>query len=179
MSEYTDTSAEFSKCGLYRYTLGRWWSGIYGAKDFVNVIGLNPSTADLSHEDPTVRRMILFAKSWGYAGLMVTNIFAYRSTDPQKLYAELSGTMLGRGYMVPEYIIGPDNNEYIQKVAKQAALVVCAWGVHGKLLDRGKQVIDMLTASEIELYCLGVTKENFPKHPLYVKGDTQPRRFAL
>lgn len=170
MSGYTRTDAVLSPCKLYRYSLERWWSPFawHEGGRYVAFTMLNPSTADSVKLDPTVTRCLGFAKSWGYDGLIVTNIFAYRSTDPKKLYDCTE-------FMDP---IGPDNNEYIQKIAKQASLVICAWGVHGELMDRGRQVVEMLTASEVELYCLGVTKGNHPRHPLYVKGTTKPERFA-
>lgn len=171
MTGYTSTTALFSPCKLYRYTLERWWSGLYGARDYANFLMCNPSTADTETDDPTVRRAALFAKRWGYAGLIVTNIFAYRSTDPQKLYSDAFG------YSVPHDIVGPENDTTIQEVAKDATLVVCAWGVHGKLLDRGKRVVEILKANSIPLYCLGVTKEGHPKHPLYTAAVTLPRRF--
>ena len=161
---FTKSSADFSPCKLYRYSLERWWSPFAQGRAACFCM-LNPSTADQEKSDPTVARCIGFAQSWGFDGLIVTNIFAYRSTDPA-------------GLTQIEDPIGPDNNEYIQKIAKQAAIVVCAWGIHGALMDRGRQVIEMLTASEVELYCLGVTKAGQPRHPLYVKGSTKPERFV-
>lgn len=162
VSEYTKSTAEFSDCKLYRYTLERWWSPQAKGR-YINFLMLNPSTADEFQLDPTVTRCVGFARKWGFGGLVVTNIFALRSTDPQRLREVEDPT-------------GPHNDEAIQKVAKLAGLVVCAWGVHGAVGDRGRRVIEMLAASEVPLYCLGVTKDGFPRHPLYIRGDTRPLR---
>ncbi len=170
MKGYTESHAAFSPCRLYRYTLERWWAGMFADRRYCDFIMLNPSTATAQEDDPTVRRAADFAKRWGYAGLVVTNLFAYRSTDPGRLYHAreehwyLSKPICG--------IVGPENDAAILNVAKGASLVMVAWGVHGAIQDRGLRVLELLEG--IPCYCLGVTKEGFPKHPLYVSGGTQP-----
>lgn len=118
---------------------------------------LNPSTADDEQNDPTVARCIEFGKRWGYGGLIVTNIFAFRATDPKRLY----------GLANPS---GPDNDEHIVASAKESKLVVCAWGAHGKLLNRGEFVFDLIDNP----HCLGTTKDGYPRHPLYMPVDSVP-----
>lgn len=167
-ASYTKAAAVFSPCRRWRYTLDRWWSPFawHEGGRYANFLMLNPSTADETVLDPTVARCVGFARRWGYDGLVVTNIFACRGTDPKCLYAA-------------EDPVGPENNEYVQKVARQASLVVCAWGVHGVLRGRGRQVAAMLTASEIPLYCLGVTKAGHPRHPLYLSNEVTPAPFTV
>jgi len=168
MSEFTKSSAQFSPCKLYRYTLERWWSPFAVGK-YVNFVMLNPSTADATRLDPTVNRCVGFAQRWGYGGLIVTNIFALRSTDPKRLKKV-------------DDPIGPDNDEAIVTAASRAALVICAWGnwgrlpTHGPYLSRSREVIERL--SDIELFCLGQTKAGFPKHPLYVRADKEIEGFV-
>jgi hypothetical protein len=157
---YTISRAAFSGCLTYRYTLERGWRD-GGLGRYLNFLMLNPSTADEIRLDPTVTRCVGYARRWGYDGLVVTNIFALRSTDPRRLREV-------------EDPVGPHNDEHIQRVAKLAALVVCAWGTHGAFLDRGRRVVEMLTASENTLHCLGVTKDGHPRHPLYLRGDAVP-----
>ncbi|GHX72979.1 hypothetical protein VCSRO16_3593 [Vibrio cholerae] len=70
-------TAELSKCRKYRYALWRTWDS---DKPFAMFIGLNPSTADEKNDDPTLRRCINFAKSWGYGGVCMANLFAFRAT---------------------------------------------------------------------------------------------------
>jgi len=146
----------FSPCRQYRYTLWREWDMFNPT--YLQVIGLNPSTADETHDDPTIRCCITLAKSWGYGGLCMTNLFAYRSTDPRYL----------RQCAMP---IGLDNDAWIDQVAGMASLVLAAWGTGGGYLNRDR---DVLRRMGWPLVCLGVTKDGYPRHPLYVRRDQQP-----
>jgi hypothetical protein len=152
-----DKSAIFAPCRRYRYTLSRIWST---KKPFALFVCLNPSTADENSDDPTVRRCIRFADSWGYGGLVVANIFAYRSTDPKALY----------GLADP---IGPENDKFIKSMSRRAGLTVAAWGVHGAYLDRGVFVFKNLLTDP---HHLALTKNGHPKHPLYLRKDLRPIR---
>lgn len=164
MTDYTKSDARFSDCRTWRYTLERWWSP-FALGRYVNFIMLNPSTADEVDSDPTVRRCLKFANDWGYDGCIVTNLFAYRATDPMAL----------RDIQDP---VGPSNNEAILNAAQGAARVVCAWGVHGAFLLRGRIVYDLLTARKIELSCIAKTKQGHPMHPLYLPATSRPGRFT-
>ncbi len=147
----------FSADRAHRYTLWREWIGGTG---YVQFIGLNPSTADEVQNDPTVRRCIAFAKAWGYSAMCMTNLFAYRATNPDvmKRHADPVGSL---------------NNWALLHVAGQAALIVAAWGVHGTHQQRGWRVRRLLEADH-HLHCLGRTKDGEPKHPLYLRADTRP-----
>lgn len=125
---------------------------------------LNPSTADEKKDDPTVRRCALYAIRWGFDKLYVGNIFAYRSTDPKALY-EL------------EDPVGPDNDTSLVEMASVSEIVVLAWGVHGKLHKRGEAVVQLLKENGIEPYCLKITKQGHPSHPLYLKGNLKPTKY--
>lgn len=164
MSTETDTNsmrgwAKFSDCERYRYTLGRRWNP--GGKRVCFCL-LNPSTADATKLDPTLTRCHRYAVRWGFDAMDVVNIFALRSTDP-------------KGLKQVEDPIGPDNDRHIARLAKQADLVVAGWGTHGALMGRGNAVLEVL-GSVCDPHCLEVTKHGFPKHPLYLKGDLEPRR---
>ena len=159
--EFTDKGATFSSDRVYRYALWRRWEGGDG-QDCVFIM-LNPSTADESVLDPTVTRCVGFARDWGYSGLIVANIFALRATDPRKLLTAVDP-------------IGPQNNQALIAAVLRASCVICAWGVHGKLNDREHEVLELLNSRKLE--CLGVTKGGHPKHPLYLKRDTQRRPFG-
>jgi hypothetical protein len=108
--------AEFSDCGTYRYALWRTWNALQPGVLFV---GLNPSTADATTDDPTIRRCIGFAKRWGYGGITMANVFAYRATDPREM------TVLAL-----ERAIGPENDAHLASLAESASFVVAAWGAH-------------------------------------------------
>lgn len=121
---------------------------------------LNPSTADERQDDPTIRRCIAYAKRWGYGGLLIGNIFAFRSTDPKGLYA------------TPDPV-GPDNDFWLDKIARQADRVVCGWGVHGAHMGRGERVLWWLR--RYKPMALKITAEGHPGHPLYLRADLEPK----
>ena len=127
---------------------------------------LNPSTADENVFDPTVRRCFGYALTWGFSSMEVVNIFALRSTDPKALYAE------------PDPI-GPRNDREILAAAKRAELVVAAWGTHGKHLDRGNTVANLLhtTNNTPPLVALKVTAAGHPGHPLYLPASIEPKPY--
>lgn len=149
------TLADFSPCRRYRYTLWRQWLGGTG---YVMFIGLNPSTADEVQDDPTVRRCINYAKAWGYGSLCMTNIFAWRATDPRDMKAQ-------------DDPVGPENDMHLRECANHASIVIAAWGTHGAHMNRGAQVRAMLP----ELKCLRLTKHGYPAHPLYLPKTLTPQ----
>lgn len=120
-------------------------------------IGLNPSTADETKDDPTIRRCRNFAKAWGYDALCMTNLFGYRATDPNEMKDQIGP-------------LGKDNLPTIERLAKEAGVVIAAWGVHGTHLDQDKVVRALLT----DLQCLGKTKDGHPRHPLYLPKSATP-----
>lgn len=145
--------AEFSPCTTYRYLLWREWS----AKPYVAFIGLNPSTADETNDDPTIRRCIRFAHDWGFGGIRMLNIFAFRATDSAKMKAVIDPIGLG-------------NDAAIVKCVGSAGLVVAAWGSHGAHRSRGWEVRRKLLA-DFSMKCFGLTSNGNPRHPLYVRAD--------
>lgn len=149
-----DRGATFSPCRTYRYRLWRTWDED-GAT--LAVIGLNPSTADETTDDPTIRRCLGFARAWGYGSLLMVNLFAYRSTDPQ-------------GLLTVADPIGPENDDHLTRAAW--GNVLAAWGAHPLARERAENVLRMLNWRDVE--CLGVTKSGAPKHPLYIAASTQP-----
>lgn len=146
-------NASFSECGRYRYLLTRSWDP--GAGD-IHFICLNPSTATASTNDPTVRRLIDFAYRWGFGSMQLTNLFGLRSTDPSYLYSGI-------------YPVGDRNDEFISRAYEFCDMTVLAWGNHGRYRSRSKEVRQICPAA----FCLGKTKEGEPKHPLYLRKDTE------
>ena len=160
--QFDDRGAEFSDCKKYRYLLWRIWNKKLPT---LTVIGLNPSTADETIDDPTVRKCMGYARAWNYGGLYMTNLFAFRSTDPKGMLRESKP-------------IGPRNDTAIRRACDKSIRVLAAWGVHGSYLARDEEVIQAITP-EHDLYCLAVTKEGYPKHPLYIKKKTKPILYDL
>lgn len=145
-------NAELSECGTYRYLLARQWDQQAPALGFLM---LNPSTADASVDDPTIRRCMAFARRDGYGGIIVANLFALRSTDPK---------LLGKH---PDPV-GRENDAWIGQLRATCTTVVAAWGGNPTHV-RAHEVRALF--GEHALSCLGVTKEGHPRHPLYVRGD--------
>lgn len=156
MNVLMQRGARFSDCRTYRYLLWRVWDD---EGPTLNVIGLNPSTADENADDPTIRRCIDFGKRWGFGGLKMTNLFAYRSTDP-------------RGLLAVDDPVGPDNNVTLKVQAYDAAYVIAAWGAHPLAMARAKAVRPFL--ERYHVMCLGTTKDGAPRHPLYLPKATTP-----
>ncbi|MDX1418627.1 MAG: DUF1643 domain-containing protein [Rubricoccaceae bacterium] len=150
--------AEFSRCGRYRYLLTRTWDP---ARERVVFIGLNPSTADATRDDPTIRRIVGFARRWGAGGVDVLNLFAYRATDPRAMKAAADP-------------VGPENDRYLAAYAGCAAVTVAAWGVHGAHRGRAEAVAAWLG----DLRCLGTTRAGHPRHPLYLRRNTPLQRWT-
>lgn len=144
--------AIYSDCERYRYSLTRIWEPT-GAK--VNFVMLNPSTATEVQNDPTVERCERRARALGFGGFCVTNIFAWRDTDPRAM----------RAAKAP---VGPQNDDAIAKAASLADQVVAAWGTHGGHLERGTRVEALLRSTGCGLHHLGLTRDGHPRHPLYV-----------
>lgn len=154
--------ATFDATGQYRYRLWRSWDGSLPRVAFVM---LNPSTADHRQDDPTIRRCIGFARDWGYGGLLVVNLFAYRTPSVAALFQVRDP-------------VGPDNDRHLAEVGRRAAAVVLAWGVHGARDGRAEGVLGLLGRCRAPLLCLGTTRHGHPRHPLYLPGSIRPAPFV-
>lgn len=155
--------AGISGCGRYRYALHRWW----GQGTFrLGFIMLNPSTADANLDDPTIRRCMGFARTLGHDGIRVFNLYAYRATKPADLWK------------ADEPTGGDRNDDLLREVLRQAKYqtVVAAWGANAKP-DRVAEVMSW-PGSEY-LQALGVTKNGAPRHPLYLRADSQLQTYVF
>lgn len=144
----------------YRYCLSRTWNN--GPR--VLFIMMNPSTADPSHDDPTVAKCRRYALKWGYGGIDVGNTFAYRTTD-QRILAQVADP------------IGPENDRHLKKLALRASLVVFAYGKPKAriLKSRGLEVASMLRSTlKIKPHILRLTIDGTPYHPLYLSESLTP-----
>jgi hypothetical protein len=150
--------AMFSACRRWRFLLWRRWDE---KKPLANFLMLNPSTADEFQLDPSCTRARNYAERWGFGGVLITNIFGWRSTDPLALKAV-------------EDPVGRGNDRAILKAAREAKLVVCAWGNHGDHLQRAAEVIALLKNDGIALHGLRLNGSGHPAHPLYLPGTLQP-----
>ena len=153
------STAVYSDCERYRYLLTRTWDS---AAPKVLFIMLNPSTATEVQNDPTVERCERRARALGFGAFRVTNIFAWRDTDPKAMRAAADP-------------VGPENDAAILDSCHWADRIVAAWGTHGEHLGRGTAVTEVLRATKLPIYHLGLSKAGHPKHPLYIAYAHQPQ----
>ena len=154
--------AVYSDCLRYRYLLTRTWDA--GGRKVLFVM-LNPSTATEVQNDPTVERCERRARALGFGAFRVTNIFAWRDTDPQNMRAAADP-------------IGPGNDAAITESCAWADQIIAAWGTHGAHLQRAAAVEQLLKGTGKPIYHLGLSKAGHPKHPLYIAYTQQPKVWA-
>src|SRR5918912_3983141 len=130
--------ARFSDCRRWRYLLWRRWDA---TRPVANFLMLNPSTADEFQLDPSCTRARLYAERWGYGALIVTNLFAWRATDPRDMKRAKEP-------------VGRANDRAIVRAAREAGIVVCAWGNHGVHRERSASVLSMLRDTGVRLHAL-------------------------
>lgn len=155
-----DSGAVFSEDRRYRYVLWRTWNT---AQSRCMFICLNPSTADERENDKTTKRVINFSTSFGYGGVVLVNLFAVCTKSPKIML----------NHPKP---IGEDNDKWIQKYANELPAIFCGWGTKGGHQCRDQDVLRVLPAEK--LWCLAITKDGYPGHPLYIKGSNSPRRLT-
>lgn len=153
-------TAHFSPDRRHRYWLTRDAMPI-GGNGTLNFVLLNPSTADETQDDPTIRRCLGYARTWGYSRLVITNLLAFRATRPVDLKRA-------------DDAVGPLNDDHIRTQATLADRVVVGWGVHGDYLRRGEQVMEWLRLVGVRPFCLATTLGGQPGHPLYLPKDLEP-----
>lgn len=148
------SSAIYSPCEKYRYRLSRSWGG----GPVVAFIGLNPSTATETVNDPTVTRCIGYAKRWGFDGFIMLNAYAFRSTDP-------------KGLWTVDDPAGPECDEFLRGGIGEANRIICCWGVNCTP-ERHRRLVELVR--DHKPHHLGLTKDGYPRHPLYLRSDLKP-----
>jgi hypothetical protein len=159
------TSAFLSDCRKYRYSLTRIWDD---SKPRVLFIMLNPSTADATIDDATIRRCRRFAESWGYGGFYVGNLFPFRSKEPSDL-------------LKSENPLGKCNGDHIKMMALCSEKIVCAWGNSSIVNKLQKKFPEYkpLEGLNRELNYLELSNDGTPKHPLYLPKTLKPVRYEV
>lgn len=157
-TDLSTSTAVYSDCENYRYALTRTWDADLPRLGYIM---LNPSKATEVQNDPTVERCERRARALGYGAFRVTNIFAWRETDPHKMRRA-------------KHPSGPENDSTLAELMAWADRVVAGWGTHGVHLARGAAVEQVLRATNRPIYCFGLTKDGHPRHPLYVAYAQQP-----
>lgn len=178
--EYTAKGAILSPDQKYRYLLWREWRGSHDPKNWTWMyadqgvpkacvfIMLNPSTADGDIDDPTIRKCVGFAWRWDFERVEIVNLFAYRATKPGEL-------------LKADDPIGSDNLMHVRSALERAGRVLCAWGAHGGHLGQDRTMMGWLDAAGVSRpLSLGITRDGYPRHPLYVPyGNPLSRYISL
>lgn len=154
--------ATFDPSEQYRYCLWRRWDA---SAQTVTFVMLNPSTADGERDDPTIRRCIGFAQTWGYGTLYVVNLFAYRATHPRDLFRAADP-------------VGPDNDRHLRATVQHTDRLIVAWGNRGTWGGQHRAFLAMLAAVGRSPDCLGLTQQGQPRHPLYQRRTCRPQPFT-
>lgn len=132
---------------------------------------LNPSTADATNDDPTIRSCMRLTRLWGYSTLTVVNLFSWRTSDALDLRA------------ADEDPTGdPKNLLIVIDAVQQSKMAVMAWGSSirrlGPLRARAAEVEAALREhAPDKLYCLNRNRTGEPTHPLFWRKDRAPIRF--
>lgn len=161
-----EDTASFSPCRNWRYTLHRQWED----GPAVAFLMFNPSTADESQDDPTIRKCRGFAQRWGYGRMVIVNLFAIRGTDP-KIVMKSSDP------------VGPMNDHHIVKATAGCRELIAAWGCGGHMKGnralRPGAVMSMLASAAIPVNCLGYSADGSPRHPLMLAYTTPREEFTV
>lgn len=159
-----DRSAELSPCGIYRYALTREWDD----GRCVAWLMFNPSTANATEDDATIRKCVGFSKRWGYGRMIVVNLYAVRNRDPKAVARTVDP-------------VGPMNDYWIRQAFGESRQVVCAWGCAQHMPSIGQRIIDVLAFAELErceTVCLGRRGDGHPRHPLMLSYSTERQTYT-
>lgn len=153
---YLENDAVISDCGKYRYLLRRTWDH---SKPRALLVMLNPSTADATKDDATIRSCVRLLSGHGYGSMEVVNVFAYRATNPTELAKQVDP-------------VGSKNQHVVEAAIHRCDVVVCAWGAYPPARQYAVGILNAARAHRPATYCFGRTKTGSPKHPLYLKSGT-------
>lgn len=162
MNDTIKKGVVISDDGVYRYSLTHEWDD---TKKRMLFIMLNPSTANATDDDPTIRRCIGRAIDEGYGSIEVVNLFAFRAMKPRDLHWAKDP-------------VGPKNKHHVLSAIARANIIVAAWGVNVKLIEYSSHHMRSMLR-DYSTWCLGTTKAGHPRHPLYVRKDQKLERFKL
>ena len=154
-------SAVISPDGVYRYRLERRWDELVSKKFTVCWIMLNPSVADATKDDPTIRKCMGFSQRWGYGGMIVVNLYAYRATSPQDLALAIA----------LREAMGPMNVNAVGLALDDCDRAIVAWGSNAPSPPR--EILKVLKYHQRNIECFRpLTKNGQPPHPLMLPYST-------
>ncbi|WP_145282871.1 DUF1643 domain-containing protein [Pirellulimonas nuda] len=157
----TDSGDDISQDRCYRYRLWRRW----GNGDQMTFIGLNPSKANETVNDHTIRKCMGFARRHSCEAIQVLNLFALRESSPDLM-------------RMHQHPFGPRNDQHLIKSANKSKLVVACWGARGRHMERDIRVSQLSSNHSIKLMCFGLTVGGFPRDPRPLSYTTTLVKYA-
>lgn len=128
------------------------------------VIGVNPSTANESTPDATMRKVMGFAEYNGFDSFIMVNLYPQRTTDPNRLDKIADFELNGR------------NCNFIKEALSKMGrfpTVLCAWG---NLIKKRRYlgtclttIVEAIASLQPQYKCINTTNAGHPVHPLYQK----------
>jgi hypothetical protein len=161
-NQYLENDAVISECSKYRYLLRRTWDH---KRPRVLYVMLNPSTADASKDDATIRSCVRLADGLGYGSMEVVNVFAWRATKPKELLT------------APDPC-GPRNEDHVIAALGRCDIPICAWGAWPPAEQASVYIRNAIRTRRPAAFCFGKTQSGAPLHPLYIKSGTPLQTFA-
>ncbi|GAC1314316.1 MAG: DUF1643 domain-containing protein [Vulcanimicrobiaceae bacterium] len=163
-----------SEDAAHRFLLWRRVNGFFvesPPEKQVTFVLLNPSTANATAADPTMRRCMGFAAALGATRLEIVNLFSFVSSDPRDLASAAAHAPAHRERNVAHMIAS----------ARRASVVIVGYGAGAARPSLRGGVTAMQAALEplgIPVHTLKVTKDGTPSHPLYLRADARPMPYA-
>lgn len=164
-------TAYLSQNGLHRYTLNRIWGDPNRLLTFVM---LNPSTADATKDDNTIRKCMGFARREGFDGIKVVNLYSWRATDPKDLWRARESDVID---ITGGLINARTLRDTIDAAYRSGLPVVCAWGANAEDA-RVSWLVEEIQEANGALFALHVTKSGHPGHPLYLPANAELRSWT-
>lgn len=158
------SDAYLSDDRVFRYWLMRCWNP---ALPLMAVIGCNPSTADESKDDPTIRKTIGFGKRLNFGGVLMLNVGAFRATNPKDWKAARDP-------------FGPSNtidHLHTYLFRWQPSIVIAAWGKPLMASQRGQHRAAEIKKNILGMKCWGRNGDGSPRHPLMLSYETKLEEF--
>jgi hypothetical protein len=151
---------KFSPCKKYRLQLWRLWDD---QLPIIMFLMLNPSSADAHNDDPTIRRCVNFTKNWGYGGFYIGNLYPLISSKPKLLLESLS-------------VSHSENKLNLDEMAEKCDKIICSWG-NFEIVKKLGIPNDFLVDYKNKLYYISKSKNETPKHPLYLKSSLKLKKY--
>ena len=141
-----------------------------GAKMLI-VVGFNPSTADDTKIDATMRFVLGIAEFNEYDGFAMVNLYPLRSTNPDDLPLNADEELI------------KENFSHIDSILEEypTADILLAYGnlVNSRPYTKeiARNLLELFNNKSRQIYCLAKLRSGNPKHPLRTPFSTKLQKF--